>query len=50
MGGAQEELGTPIDDDPLDPGTAESLQLGGYRFERNLPSYLEYNLDSARCY
>ena len=34
--GAQEELGTPIDDDPLlDPGTAESLQLGGYRFERN---------------
>ncbi len=34
--GAQEESGTPIDDDPLlDPGTAESLQLGGYRFERN---------------
>ena len=34
--GAQEESGIPIDDDPLlDPGTAESLQLGGYRFERN---------------
>ena len=34
--GAQEESGTPIGDDPLlDPGTAESLQLGGYRFERN---------------
>ena len=34
--GAQEESGTPIDGDPLlDPETAESLQLGGYRFERN---------------
>lgn len=34
--GAQEESASPLDKDPLlDPGTEESLQLGGYRFERN---------------
>jgi hypothetical protein len=34
--GAQEESGTPTNNDPLlDPAAADSLQLGGYRFERN---------------
>ena len=34
--GAQEESTSPLDKDPLlDPETEESLQLGGYRFERN---------------
>ncbi|MGA1560780.1 MAG: hypothetical protein ACO390_17375, partial [bacterium] len=34
--GAQEESGTPTNNDPLlDPAAADSLQPGGYRFERN---------------